>query len=94
MLGMINSFRASYHKCIGFLACVRDDLDAGGTKGRLGLSRYSYEYTLNRLLRLGLVAYEDEGLRLTDKGVKVLRYSVDASARHDVAELKITQQGP
>jgi hypothetical protein len=93
MLGMINSFRASYHKCIGFLACLRDELDAGGTKGRLGLSRYSYEYTLNKLLRLGLVAYERGRLRLTEKGVNVLRYSVDSSARHDVAELKIAQQG-
>jgi hypothetical protein len=55
---VINSFRASYHKCIGFLACLRDGLDAGGTKGRLGLSRYSYEYTLNKLLRLEPVAYE------------------------------------
>jgi len=91
---MISSFRASYHKCVGFLACLRDGLDAAGTKGRLGLSRYSYEYTLSKLVRLGFVAYEEGNLRLTDKGVNVLRYSVDASARRDVAELKITQQGP
>ena len=93
MLGVINSFRASYHKCIGFLACLRNGLDAGGTKGRMGLSRYSYKYTLNKLLRLELVAYEGGKLRLTEKGVNVLRYSVDASARHDIAELKIAQQG-
>jgi hypothetical protein len=90
---MISSFRASYHKCVGFLACLRDGLDAAGTKGRLSLSRYSYEYTLNKLVRLGLVAYEEGNLRLTDKGVNVLRYSVDASARRDVAELKVAQQG-
>ena len=94
MLGMINFFRASYHKCIGFLACLRDGLDAGGVKVRMGLSRYSYEYTLNKLLRLGLVTYERGKLQLTEKGVNVLRYSVDTSARHDVAQLKIAQQGP
>jgi hypothetical protein len=90
---MINSFRASYHQCIGFLACVRDGLDARGIKERLGLSRYSYEYTVNKLLRYRLIAYEVKDLLLTEKGANVLRYRVDASARHDVAELKITQKG-
>ena len=91
---MINSSRTSYDQCLDFLACVRDGLDASRIKERLGLSRYSYEYTLNRLVRLELVAYEGGKLRLTGKGTNVLRYGVGASARHDVAELKVAQQGP
>lgn len=82
--------RTIFGQCLGFLACVRDGLSAGSTKERLGLSRYSYEYTLNKLLRL--VVYEGGGLLLTDRGLNVLTYSADSSVCHDEAELKIGQQ--
>jgi len=86
--------RTSFGQCLDFLACVRDGLSARAIKERLGLSRYSYEYTRNRLLRLRLVIYDGDQLLLTDKGLNVLTYSADASAGHDEAELKIAQQPP
>jgi Mn-dependent DtxR family transcriptional regulator len=91
---MIRFSRTSFILCIDFLSCVGDGLNTHDIKEKLGLSRYSYEYTLNRILRLELVAYEGGKLRLTEKGANVLRYSVGASARHDVTELKIAQQCP
>ena len=39
---------------------MRDGLAIGGIKERLGLSRYSYEYTLYKLIRYRLVFYEGE----------------------------------
>jgi len=71
---------------------VGDGLDPNGIKERMGLSRYSFDYTLNRLLKLGLVTLEGEVPRLTERGANVLRYRVNESARHDVAELKVAQQ--
>ena len=50
--------RTSLSQCLDFLTCVRDDLSVGSTKERLDLSRYSYEYTLNKLLKLRLVVYD------------------------------------
>lgn len=44
------------------------------TKKRLQLSRYSYEYTLNRLLANRLVEPREGALRLTGKAVNILRY--------------------
>jgi hypothetical protein len=59
----------------------------------MGLSRYSFDYTLNKLLRLGLVALEGEVPRLTERGANVIRYRVNESARRNVAELKVAQKG-
>jgi len=89
---MIRFSRTSLGQCLGFLARVRHGLSVGGIKERLGLSRYSYEYTLNRLLRLRLVFYDGDRVLLTDRGLNVLTCSADASAGHYEAELKIAQQ--
>ena len=91
---MIRFSRTSFGQFLGFLACVRDGLSACSIKERLGLSRYSYEYTLNKLLRLRLVFYNGDRVLLTDKGLNVLTCGADASAGHDEAELKIAQQPP
>lgn len=90
---MMSSSRTNYSKCVCFLACVGDGLDPNGIKERMGLSRYSFDYTLNKLLRLGLVALEGEVPRLTERGANVIRYRVNESARRDVAELKVAQKG-
>jgi len=84
--------RTSFGQCLDFLACVRDSLSVCSTKERLDLSQYSYEYTLNKLLKLRLVVYDGSGLFLTDRGLNVLTYSAESSTSHDEAELKIGQQ--
>jgi Mn-dependent DtxR family transcriptional regulator len=88
---MTHSLRASYQLCLVFLACVQDGLSPHGIKERLDLSRYSYEYTLNKLLRLRLIDYKGNQLTLTDRGVNVLSYSAGASASHNEVDLKVTQ---
>jgi DNA-binding IclR family transcriptional regulator len=86
--------RTSFSQCLGFLSCVRDGLSVSGVKERLGLSRYSYDYALNRLLKLGLVVYDGERVLLTDRGLNVLTYRARASAGRDEAELKAAQHLP
>ena len=54
-------------------------IDAGGSpseiKSKLELSRYSFKYTINRLLRNNLIAEnQDKTYTLTQKGRNVLGY--------------------
>lgn len=91
---MMSSSRINYRICLRFLACVGEGMGPNGIKERMGFSRYSYDYVLSRLVRLGLVALAGGAPRLTERGANVLRYRVDESARGDVAQLKVAQKSP
>jgi Mn-dependent DtxR family transcriptional regulator len=90
---MMSSSRINYRMCVRLLACVGEGMDPNTIKQVMGLSRYSYDYVLGRLVKLGLVVLEGRSPRLTDRGANVLRYRVDESARRDIAELKVAQKG-
>jgi Mn-dependent DtxR family transcriptional regulator len=56
-------------------------LEENEIKSKLFLSRYSYNYTVSRLLSNGLVEYEGETLVVSRKGENVLRFEKEHPKR-------------
>lgn len=70
----MNSHRSSYAQTIKVLKEIAAGLHLNEIKSKLYLSRYSYNYTVNRLVANDLVEYNDRELTLSRKGYNVLRF--------------------
>jgi hypothetical protein len=70
----LNSHRSSYSQTIKVLKEIAAGLDPREIKSKLYLSRYSYNYTVNRLVDNDLVEYKDHDLVPSRKGYNVLKF--------------------
>lgn len=66
--------RSSYQQSINVLKAISDGLGESEIKSGEGISRYSYQYVVNRLINAGLVEYKGDGMVLLRKGFNVLRF--------------------
>lgn len=70
----MNSHRSSYAQTVKVLKEIAAGLHPTEIKSKLYLSRYSYNYTINRLVSNDLVEYKNSELVLSRKGYNVLRF--------------------
>lgn len=70
----MNSHRSNYARTINVLREIASGLHENEIKSKLFLSRYSYNYTISRLLTNGLIDYENEKLVVSRKGYNVLNF--------------------
>ena len=70
----LHTKRSSYTQTLHVLEAIKSGEKPEKTKKRLQLSRYSYEYTLNRLMANRLVEPREGALRLTGKAMNILSY--------------------
>ncbi len=73
----MNTHRSNYQQTLKVLREIADGLDQNEIKSKLFLSRYSYNYTVNRLLANDLVAYSEGELVLSRKGLNVLKFELE-----------------
>lgn len=73
----MNTHRSSYNQTLLVLKEIADGLEPSEIKSKLFLSRYSYNYTVNRLLANDLVEYKDNILVLSCKGLNVLKFEAE-----------------
>lgn len=59
--------RSSYQQSINVLRAIGDGLTPSEIKSREGLSRYSYQFVVNRLINTELVDYQGDCLILLKK---------------------------
>ena len=78
----MNTHRSSYQQTIKVLRAISEGMSPGDIKSRIQLSRYSYEYIVNRLLSNAMLELIGEDLVLTNKGYNVLNF-VKENARID-----------
>ncbi len=70
----LNSHRSSYAQTIKVLKEIAAGLNPNEIKSKLYLSRYSYNYTINRLVANDLVEYNNRELAISRKGFNVLKF--------------------
>lgn len=85
----MNTHRLSYQRTIKVLRALSEGMSANEIKSRLQLSRYSYEYVINRLVENMLIEYIGDDILMTNKGYNVLNF-VKENARI-TAENRIAQ---
>ncbi len=78
----MNTHRSSYQQTIQVLRAISEGMDPSEIKSKIQLSRYSYEYVVNRLLANAMLEHRGEDLVLTNKGYNVLNF-VKENARID-----------
>ena len=78
----MNTHRSSYQQTIKVLRAISEGMSPSDIKSRIQLSRYSYEYIVNRLLSNAMLEHIAEDLVLTNKGYNVLNF-VKENARID-----------
>ncbi len=64
--------RSSYRQSISVLRAIGDGLTPSEIKLREGLSRYSYQFVVNRLINTELVYYQGNRLVLVKKELNVM----------------------
>ena len=79
----MNTHRSSYQQTIKVLRAISEGMSPSDIKSRIQLSRYSYEYIVNRLLSNAMLEHIGEDLVLTNKSYNVLNF-VKENARIDV----------
>ncbi|MCW4050069.1 MAG: hypothetical protein NWE89_10085 [Candidatus Bathyarchaeota archaeon] len=72
----MQSKRSSYQQCIEVLQAIKVGMTPKEVKKILRLSRYSYKYIMNRLLRNQLVELTENGYELTNKGTNIINYNI------------------
>ena len=70
----MNTHRSSYQQTLQVLKEIANGLDPSEIKSKLFLSRYSYNYTINRLHANDLVEYREGTLVLSKKGINILKF--------------------
>lgn len=86
----MNTHRSSYEQTIKVLKEIAKGLQPNEIKSKLYLSRYSYNYTINRLVQNGLVEYKDRKLALSRKGFNILKFEQEFPDKTlDKSELQI-----
>ena len=70
----MNTHRSSYAQTLNVLREIAAGLEENEIKSKLFLSRYSYNYTVSRLISNGLVEHEGDRLVVSRKGENVLRF--------------------
>jgi len=70
----VNTYRSSYQQTIKVLRAISEGMDPSEIKSKIKLSRYSYDYVVNRLLTNNMLEYRGEALVLTNKGYNVLNF--------------------
>ena len=75
----MNTHRSSYQQTIRVLRAISEGMDPAEIKSKIKLSRYSYDYVVNRLLMNNMLEYRGESLVLTNKGYNVLTLVTKAS---------------
>lgn len=78
----MNTHRSSYQQTLKVLRAISEGMSPSDIKSRILLSRYSYEYIVNRLLSNAMLEHIGEDLVLTNKGYNVLNF-VKENARID-----------
>ena len=78
----MNTHRSSYQQTIKVLRAISKGMSPSDIKSRILLSRYSYEYIVNRLLSNAMLEHIGEDLVLTNNGYNVLTF-VKENARID-----------
>ena len=73
----MNTHRSNYQLTLEVLREIAEGLDENEIKSKLFLSRYSYNYTFNRLLANDLVECSEDELALTRKGLNVLKFELE-----------------
>ena len=72
----MNTHRSNYQQTLKVLREIAEGLDQNEIKSKLFLSRYSFNYTINRLLANDLVEYSEGELVLSRKGFNVLKFEL------------------
>ena len=70
----MNSHRSNYRQTLGVLKGIASGLHPKEIKSELSLSRYSYNYTINRLIANDFIEYEKGKLVVSRKGVNILKF--------------------
>lgn len=70
----MNTHRSSYEQTIKVLKEIAAEVPPNEIKAKLYLSRYSFNYTVSRLIQNELVEYKDKQLVLSRKGYNILRF--------------------
>lgn len=70
----MNTHRSNYKQTIKVLKEMAAGLSQNEIKSKLFLSRYSYNYTVNRFLENDLVEYKDGELVPSRKGYGILKF--------------------
>ena len=80
--------RSSYQLSINVLRAIGDGLTPSEIKSREGLSRYSYRFVVNRLIKAELIEDRGDSLVLLKKGLNVLSFD----GEKDRPEVEIAAQ--
>jgi hypothetical protein len=70
----LNTHRSNYKQTLKVLKEIAQGLDSNEIKSKLFLSRYSFNYTVNRLLSNDLVEYSEGVLVVSRKGYNILKF--------------------
>ena len=70
----MNTHRSNYQQTLKVLKEIAQGLDSNEIKSKLFLSRYSFNYTINRLLSNDLVEYSEGELVVSRKGYNILKF--------------------
>ena len=70
----MNTHRSSYQQTIKVLRAISEGMSPSDIKSRIQLSRYSYEYIVNRLLSNAMLEHIGEDLVLTNNSYNVLNF--------------------
>lgn len=70
----MNTHCSNYQQTLKVLREIAEGLDQNEIKSKLFLSRYSYNYTVNRLLANDLVECIESELVISRKGFNVLKF--------------------
>lgn len=70
----MNTHRSNYKQTLKVLKEIAQGLDSNEIKSKLFLSRYSFNYTVNRLLSNDLVEYSEGVLVVSRKGYNILKF--------------------
>ena len=79
--------RSSYQQSVNVLRAIRNGLTPSEIKSREGLSRYSYQFIVNRLINFGLVDYQGDCLVLLKKGLNVMSFGENEKIKIEKAAL-------
>ena len=66
--------RSSYQQSINVLRAIDEGLTPSEIKSREGLSRYSFQFVVNRLINTRLIEYQGDRLVVLNKGLRVLSF--------------------
>ena len=85
----MNTHRSNYQQTLQVLKEIADGLDQNEIKAKLFLSRYSYNYTVNRLHANDLVEYSEGELVVSRKGHNVLKFELEYPENKSLAAKNI-----